>query len=46
MHEDRRVRLTAEEMRRIRERLAAGEITLEQAREMGFPPADPEKENR
>jgi hypothetical protein len=33
-------------LREIRRRLLRGEITPEQARELGFPPANPVKEKR
>jgi hypothetical protein len=37
---------TPTEIRRIRRQLRAGEITPDEAREQGFPPADPIKEKR
>jgi hypothetical protein len=37
---------SAAQVRRIRRRLRAGQITEAEARELGFPPADPIKEKR
>jgi hypothetical protein len=38
--------LTTEQVREIRRRLLDGRITPEEARRMGFPPAEPIKESR
>lgn len=46
MHEAEASQQQHEALQELRRRLAAGEITPEQAKAQGFPPADPIKERR
>lgn len=45
-HDDGTAPFTAVQLRELRRKLADGQITPDEARAMGFPPADPIKEKR
>ena len=44
--EDRKIRISEAHIRELRRRLLAGEVTVEEAEQQGFPPAAPIEETR